>query len=377
MENAVEKKKILVIEDEFIIRLNLTTLLGALGIYELREAPNGVIGVEVAEVFRPDLIISDVNMPELDGYGVLRALRNNPALHDIPFIFLTALASKQEMRQGMELGADDYLTKPFTKDELYSAVSARLEKHAQQKRVAEHQMETLRQNLSMALPHELLTPLIGMIGCADVLEHNPDILTTDDIAEMGRTVRESAKKLQRVIENFLTLSRLEIACSNPATISEMRKAVSLSASSTAREAVEQQAMSCQRMQDIIFIDNDAPIGISEQHFSKMIAEIVSNALKFSQPGTPVSIEEYTDDDNWNIRITDRGRGMTTEQIENIGAYMQFERKLYEQQGTGLGLAIAKRICMLYGGSFHVDSALSQQTTVTISLPIAAEYIGAI
>ena len=114
-------KKILVIEDEEIIRENILKLLKAEG-FDVTGAENGAQGLNAAVSNLPDVIICDVMMPELDGYGVLMALRSNPVTATLPFVFLTSKADRSEMRQGMELGADDYLTKPFTKAERVGAI---------------------------------------------------------------------------------------------------------------------------------------------------------------------------------------------------------------------------------------------------------------
>ena len=136
-------KKILVIEDEQIIRENILKLLKAEG-FDVTGAENGTQGLKAAVSNLPDVIICDVMMPELDGYGVLMALRSNPVTATLPFVFLTGKAERSEMRQGMELGADDYLTKPFTKAELVGAISSRLKK---QEAVAK-QYNTLRSQSS-------------------------------------------------------------------------------------------------------------------------------------------------------------------------------------------------------------------------------------
>lgn len=121
-------KKILVVEDEASIRLNLTLMLKGEG-YAVDSAENGRTGIEQAKSFSPDLIVSDVMMPELDGFGMLEALRADPRFADTPFIFLTALNDRSSMRRGMNLGADDFLNKPFTRDELIEAVNSRLKKY--------------------------------------------------------------------------------------------------------------------------------------------------------------------------------------------------------------------------------------------------------
>lgn len=134
-------KKILVIEDELSVRTNLAKLLEAEG-FDVVSAPNGKAGIPLAEEQVPDLILCDIAMPEIDGFGVLQALRGNPLTAQIPFIFLTAKTERSDWRQGMELGADDYLTKPFTRSELLSAIQTRLKR--QEATLQQYQAERQR-----------------------------------------------------------------------------------------------------------------------------------------------------------------------------------------------------------------------------------------
>jgi diguanylate cyclase (GGDEF)-like protein len=155
--------KILVIEDERIIRINLFKLLSAEG-FKTICAENGTTGVHLARSEQPDLIICDILMPDLDGYGVLKTLQQDPITAIIPFIFLTAKADRTDWRQAMSLGADDYLTKPFTRSELLDAIASRLQKRAsltQQHTVeleqAQAQLDYLRHyNHLTHLPNQLL-----------------------------------------------------------------------------------------------------------------------------------------------------------------------------------------------------------------------------
>jgi class 3 adenylate cyclase/tRNA A-37 threonylcarbamoyl transferase component Bud32 len=123
------KQKILIIEDEAPIRTNISLMLKGEG-YTVGVAENGRVGVELARELMPDLVLCDVMMPELDGFGVLAELRADARFADLPFVFLTALDDRASMRRGMNLGADDYLTKPFTRDDLLEAVTSRLKRHA-------------------------------------------------------------------------------------------------------------------------------------------------------------------------------------------------------------------------------------------------------
>ena len=124
-------KKILVIEDDPEMRRNLTTILRLEKFHPLA-AENGRVGVELAKKEKPDLILCDVMMPELDGYGVIAALHADAGTVTIPFIFLTAKGEKPDVRAGMNLGADDYLTKPVAKTDLLAAIRSRLERATQQ-----------------------------------------------------------------------------------------------------------------------------------------------------------------------------------------------------------------------------------------------------
>ena len=121
-------KKILVIDDEEWLREMVRMALSHRG-FDVLEAGNGAVGVEVARKLLPDLILCDVNMEKMDGYGTLSSLRQEPTTAAIPFILMTGLADNAGMRHGMELGADDYLPKPFTLDALYAAVDVRLKRH--------------------------------------------------------------------------------------------------------------------------------------------------------------------------------------------------------------------------------------------------------
>src|SRR6187200_2411089 len=124
-------KKILLIEDNLEVRENTEEIL-SLANYEVLTAPNGKVGVELAQKENPDLIICDIMMPELDGYGVLHILNKKAETAGIPFIFLTAKTEKTDIRKGMNLGADDYLTKPFDDTDLLNAIEARLHKSSMQ-----------------------------------------------------------------------------------------------------------------------------------------------------------------------------------------------------------------------------------------------------
>ncbi len=177
-------KTILVIEDEEFVRENILELLDAEG-FEAFGAENGKIGFELAKVKVPDLILCDVMMPGLDGYGVLTALRQDSVLASIPFIFLTAKASKSDLRQGMELGADDYLTKPFTRAELLGAIGIRLKKQAAVEDRYHAELQQMKAKLNYLIHNDSLTNLPNRFS---LREQFKQIQKTDSSPEQLVTV---------------------------------------------------------------------------------------------------------------------------------------------------------------------------------------------
>jgi signal transduction histidine kinase len=362
-------KKILVIDDEEWLREMIQLALRQKG-YEVIEAENGEVGIEKAQKFLPDLILCDVNMGKVDGYLTLSSLRNLPATAAIPFILMTGLADNAGMRHGMELGADDYLPKPFTIEALYAAVDTRLKKAQALRDEAEKKMADLRGNISMMLPHELRTPLNGILAYGEILTNDAETLQPAEIAEMGQIIHESGKRLERLIENFLIFSQIEVLGSDPQRASALRKKQTLSARKIVETRASQQAEAAARKNDLQMDLADKPVGISEEYLTKIVDELTHNAFKFSKAGTPIQISLFPDASTLTMSVSDHGRGLQTEHLRKVGAYMQFDRKQHEQQGLGLGLIISKRLTELHGGSLSIQSDAGVGTTVVVKLPLA-------
>src|SRR5580700_11384882 len=187
-------KKILVIDDEEWLREMIQLALRQRGFLVI-EAANGTDGIEIARKELPDLILCDVNMGKVGGYLTLAALRTEAPTAAIPFILMTGLADNAGMRHGMELGADDYLPKPFTTDALYAAVDARLKKSQTVRDEAERKLAHLRDNISLMMPHEMRTPLNGILSNAELLAQSAATLKTSEVAEIGEEIYKSSQRL--------------------------------------------------------------------------------------------------------------------------------------------------------------------------------------
>ena len=364
-------KKVLVIDDTEEIRMIISESLNLYGFVTL-SAEDGTTGVEIARKDMPDLIICDINMPNMDGYATLTALREEDSTATIPFIFLSGASDKLNMRRGMELGADDYLTKPFTHKELMAAVNARLEKQADLKRESEKKLDELRGNITMALPHELRTPLNGILGLANLMIDDYASMPPEEVLESAKFIHESAQRLHRLIENFLLHSQIELMASEKKKIETASNSTALALEEIIPEVARKVATRFKRDTDLILEVPKGTLLIPSDHFKKIVEELVDNAFKFSDGGKPVRVGTSLSEDKFVLTITDNGRGMTTEQLSSVGPHMQFDRKTYEQQGSGLGLIIAKRLTELLGGQMALESHAAKGTTVRVSFAMPGQ-----
>ncbi|MFP4368512.1 MAG: hybrid sensor histidine kinase/response regulator [Bacteroidota bacterium] len=362
-------KKILVIDDAEFILESTSTLLRFEG-YEVFTAPDGLAGVEEAFKTKPDLILCDISMPGLDGYGVLEKIRSNNITATIPFIFLTAFTEKSNMRAGMEKGADDFLVKPYTRDELIAAIDAQWRKHSFIERQVQEKVEEVGRNVTYALPHEFRTVLNQVVGSAKYLNSNSKDISADEIEELSQDIISSSKRLMRITENFLIYIRIESFAANPEKRIQLKQHRTDEPGAMIVDLASIIGEKYDRFQDVDITSDVESISltISTESFHKVIDEVIDNAFKFSEKGTPVNLQLWLEGELLYISVKDEGRGMSKEQIANVGAYIQFERTIYEQQGVGLGLVIAKRLVELHDGSFRIESDGESFTQVTFSLP---------
>ncbi|WP_414579545.1 response regulator [Anabaena sp. CCY 9402-a] len=363
--------KVLVIEDDINVRQNILELLENEG-FNLHEAENGQIGVQLAQAEMPDLILCDVMMPELDGYGVLKALRQNPTTAMIPLIFLTAKSDKTDFRQGMEMGADDYIVKPFTRAELLAAIACRLAKQTTIHQETQKKLDNLRNSIALSLPHEMRTPLNGILGFSQILMEESEYLDSHAIREMAESIYYSGERLFRLIQNFLLYAELEIIATDPQQLKVFQSKTTKFPTLALIDIITEKAAKLGRQADLQIDLSPCYIKISSERISKIVEELFDNALKFSSAGTLIQVKSKAINNMLVLSFTDQGRGMTAAQIAELGAYRQFERKLYEQQGSGLGLTIVKRLAELHGGKLKIQSQPQQKTLVQVILPCSEE-----
>jgi len=356
---------ILIIEDEDLIRESLEDLLLAEG-FKVITAENGERGMHLAKQNQPDLILCDVRMPIFNGYEVLEWLRQDKELSTVPFLFLTSMMDRHSTRKGMSLGADDYLEKPCTKDELLAAIAARLGKQkAIDQRIAE-KMDALRRSITLSLPHELQTPLSGIMGLSELLMIENEELIPEEVYEYAEGIHRSAERLQRLIQNYLLYSKLMLLRSQGQT--RFTAPYPCNSQMIISKIGDRKVKEYARTNDLELDLAEFDLAVSSEDFIKIVDELVDNAFKYSNPRSKVAIRTQVTDQQWIFTIQDSGRGMNENQIANIGAYMQFERQFYEQQGSGLGLVLAKTLLEFYGGEIDIQSQEDLGTKISVTIP---------
>ena len=360
-------KSILVIDDD-------PSILAPVQIhYEKQEvtlytAKDGRTGLEIAIKQKPAVIVCDVTLPDIDGFSVFQELHDAIDLSTTPFILMSGTSDRDYVRRGMEMGVDDYLTKPFSLEELDSTIQARLRRHQNVKSKFDTTVSLLRQNITYALPHELRTPLMGVLGYAQMLEMDIDSFSKEEITDYASEIRKSGNRLQRVIENYLVFSQLELISTDFKQVQGLRNNL-VRARQIIENAATEIAAKYDRQADLDIRVESGALRISKENLKKVIVELVDNAFKFSEAGTPVKVRFLRDGKCFILQIRDYGRGMAQSELNQIGAFMQFNRALHEQQGLGLGLVITRKLAELHECNFEIASRVDEGTLVRIEFSL--------
>lgn len=366
--------KILVIEDEAILRGEVIEWL-QLEDYEAISAPDGMAGVEMAYVHLPDLIVCDITMPRLDGYGVLLEMRSNPKTAAIPFIFVTARAAHEDIRRGMILGADDYITKPFTRLDLLQAIQSRLNKKANQERDQQREIDELQHALTQEyeqrmlktkvvamFSHDFRNPLAGILSSANLLRDYADRMDeTRRVAHLNR-IEGSVRQLMQMLDDMLVVAQME-------TGNFDFKPEPLNIDVFFQQVVDEFQIVHSGTHQIVFENRFPQLLNADVRLMRQIASnLISNAIKYSPPGSTVYVLAEAYEAYFLLTVQDQGIGIP--EIDQARLFGAFQRgsNVGPVRGTGLGLAIVKQSVELHKGSVHLESQEGSGTTVRVMIP---------
>jgi len=357
--------KILVVEDELNVRENICEILFSYN-FEVISAENGKVALELLNNFSPDLIVSDIMMPVMDGYQFYSECKNNEAWEDIPFIFLSAKSQPKDIREGMASGAEDYIIKPFRATDLINSINIRIDKRENSRK----KLDIVKNDIARYVPHELRTPLISILGFSDIILSSQEELSVAEIIEMVTRIKRAGKRLHGLIEKFILFTELEFKLFDKNELSALREERVPGFDKSVKTIVSERSSFYERDEDPIL--ELEPCNISGDTFfmEALLKEIIDNAFKFSPIGSPILISGKIVDNNYNLIVEDKGIGFDTTRINNLESFVQFNRNKTQQTGIGLGLVIVKKIVEMFEGRIMFKSESGKFTRVEVLLKLA-------
>ncbi len=329
-------KKILVVEDEDTVRNNIIELLENEN-YKVLEAQNALIALDILQTEFPDLILSDIMMPYLNGFEFYEKVQNDFSDEYIPFLFLTAKMDEESLKHAMEIGADDFITKPYKADNLLKRISSRLEK----KKVIDEKFEKLKLDISMYVPHELKTPLIPILGLSEMLLNDFNEFSDFQKLEMISSIYRSTHRFKERIEKFSRFTELK-SQENEAT--EPDKEIFNIIDNSLISKLKRKYHCTERDNDIEISFTPAEIKISQADFETLVLELIENACKFSPINTLIKVRGNHSGNRYEVSIVSVGNKISKDVFEG---FKQKERSRNQQIGNGLGFAIVRLIIEKY------------------------------
>lgn len=365
---------VLIIDDNRDIRSYVRAILEEQ--YQVIEAENGLDGLEKAERHFPALVIADIMMPVMDGYEFIRRIRVHDKLKHVPVILLTAKASGDMKAEGLEIGADDYMFKPFYTKELLARVKnlIQLRQQENQLRKMNHELESvvealkkadsLKSKLLSIAAHDLRNPLHSIIGYVELIESK-----LPENSELNPKLNKISKSADRMLTSIKDL--LDSSVIDNETLS--MNVVPVNLKELISQVISQnEPMSSRKEQTVDFKSEltDPVIDGDEDKLRKIADNLLSNAIKYSPSGKGISIRLAGNEQTIRIEVEDEGPGLTEEDKQKM--FRRFQRLSAQPTGgeisTGLGLSIVKEFAELHQGSISVESLPGAGATFIVELP---------
>ena len=356
-------KSVLIIDDTNANIIALTDILKSE--YTIYAAKNGEKGIELAQEFIPDLILLDVVMPEMDGYEVISRLKNSDKVKDIPVIFITSLSNSKDEEKGLELGAVDYVSKPFSPSVVKLRVRNQIDMINQMRKNVEKERAEKNSRTQidflMRMSHEMLTPMNTVMGLTQVIKE--EVLdmqgVSDKIKKYFDEIDIASRYLLKHIHDLLDISgKKDGAFTLDEAAFSFRDMFQNVIKGSSHDAVK-------KHQTLTFdIDPSVPESFygDEERFSQILTNLLTNAVKFTPEHGAVHMSANTvhEEDGTvmlQIEVIDNGIGISKERQDKI--FSLFEQgegsTTRERGGIGLGLPISKRIAEMMGGKILVES----------------------
>ncbi|MBK6607117.1 MAG: hybrid sensor histidine kinase/response regulator [Leptospiraceae bacterium] len=340
--------------------------------YNVSIATSGSQALDSVRKESPDLILLDIQMPEMDGFEVCKILKANPYTKEIPVIFLTAVIDSEKIVKGFEIGAVDYITKPFHTAELTMRVATHIEiKQSREKiRKSNEQLKELnatKDKFFSIIAHDLKNPFNTLLGFSKLLFENAPNYTTDQIQQYAQIMNHTAKQSYALLENLMQWAKsqtekIKIIPRN----SSMNELLSITIPIINGSALKKNITieSNISTEDIVYADNSLTATI--------LRNLLTNAIKFTHANGKITVSTQRKDIFLEVSITDTGVGI---EPMNIDKLFRIDSKVTShgtdnEEGTGLGLILCKEFVEKQGGTIWANSEVGKGSTFTFTLPLA-------
>ena len=365
---AEPKYSILIVDDEPDL-LDITSAILEMEGYVVSKATNVPYALQLLESITPDIIISDVTMPEFSGFDFFSRVRQSPRLQNTPFIFVSGHSDFEHVKIGKELGSDEYITKPFEPDLLLSVIKGKLKRRQQLSDSFTQQIEQMKSQLFNVISHEMRTPLTSILGATEILTEGKDSLSPEDFTEFLEMLKAGSKRLNPMVEDFLLVVKIE-SNNIGQEIATMEGVIS------PRQLIERIMQDFEpviRKKELRFTLPDAQTSIALDaylpHIENILRRLIENAVKFTRPKGLIEINCADDETASTIVIRDNGIGIAKEHHQEIfQKFFQIDREKHEQQGSGLGLYIAQKLADANKCSLWLESELGAGATFFLKIP---------
>lgn len=375
------KDSLLIVDDE---PNNLKVLYNLLveNDYEVRAARSGAMALEAASELRPDLILLDIKMPEMDGYEVCAHLKNDPRTADIPVIFISALNQTEDIVRAFTLGGVDYITKPFQFPEVIARVNTHLTIVHQREQVLmqQQQIEAMRQRdrevfdkitqtreqFVRAAAHDLKSPLSLVGGYASLMTRFEEVRSNPQIMECVDQITISSQEMLHLITDMLDYIQVQTVTGPSYVPIELHQIILQQVKKFQNQENDK------RIQlEYLAEDEQMVVKVDPKLISRVVDNLIANAFKYSPANTTVTIRMAQENGRAAVHVEDQGQGIPEYDLETI--FQPFYRTSQAAQsdvmGTGLGLSIVKEVVEQHYGRVNVKSAIGKGSTFSFYLPI--------
>ncbi len=357
---------ILLVDDEQVNLELFSAILEEEG-YRTLSARDAAYALKLLESDRPDLIISDIYMPEMGGFEFYEKVQGLPELRSVPFIFLSALSDRAHVREGKELGADDYLTKPIDIDELVTTVRGKLKRAASMRSAMQNEFEALKEQVLSTLSHELNTPLTYIIGFSEIISSAASSITTDELKEFADLIHHGGGRLKNLVDDFLITVQIDSGQTRGYYETD-KKRFNLAESIPHLQGEYAPLAAEKGLGFTVNAEKELQVNASETLVRDIIGRLLSNAVKFTPKGS-VTLSATDEGDNVKVEVSDTGVGLPEQELPRVcDKFYQVNKDKQQQQGAGLGLYIAKSLADINQCKLELSSIENSGTKATLLIP---------